>query len=287
MTINILTISKQKRMTDRFPPNLIFGGIILLIYVLVALTSDLWAPYPASQLMAGHPHSPPSWQHLFGTDQLGRDVFSRVVIGTRIDLTLALSATAIGVLLGGLIGLTTGYVGGWLDNIVMRIFDAIISIPPLILSLLILSSFGTSYILLVVSIGIVYCPRVSRTARAAALSVVAEDFITAARARGESILSIVFQEILPNAAGPLMVEFAIRSGFAVITIGSLGFLGFGVHPPTPEWGLMISESRDAIFAAPWTVIMPALVMLVLVLALNLTTEGLARSLGHGYHREAI
>jgi peptide/nickel transport system permease protein len=227
-----------------------------------------------------------SWWRLphhygFGTDQLGRDVFARVMLGTRVDLTLALSATAFGVLLGGALGLTIGYLRGWIDNVVMRAIDTLISLPPLILSLLILSGLGSSPILLVLTVGITYAPRVARTARAAALSVVSQDFVTAARARGESVGSIVLRELLPNATGPLFVEFAIRSGFAVITIGSLGFLGFGLKPPTPEWGLMISESRSAILSAPWTVVFPGIALATLVMALNLTTEGLARILGHG------
>lgn len=276
----------MQRLWRRMPPTLVGGGVILIFFAIVAVTGPLLAPYAANTLMTGPPHSPPTAQNWFGTDQLGRDVFSRVVLGTRVDLTLALSATALGVVLGGALGLTLGYVGGWLDNVVMRITDMIISIPPLILSLLVLSGFGSSYPLLVVTVGLIYAPRVARTARAAALEVVTEDFVTAARARGESVGSVVVQELLPNAMGPLFVEFAIRSGFAVIMIGSLGFLGFGVKPPTPEWGLMISESRNAIFAAPWTVVFPSIVMATLVMALNLTTEGLARVLGHTLRRES-
>jgi peptide/nickel transport system permease protein len=278
--------TRRQLLFKRVPPTLIAGGIILVFYFLVALTAPFWAPYDYGKIMTGKPQSGPTARNLFGTDQLGRDIFSRVVLGARVDLSLALSATALGVILGGIIGLTIGYLGGWIDEVVMRVIDMIISIPPLILALLVLSGFGSSPLLLVITVGLTYAPRVVRTARAAALSVITEDFITAAKARGESVWSIVVHELLPNATGPLFVEFAIRSGFAVIMIGSLGFLGFGIKPPTPEWGLMISESRNAIFAAPWTVVFPAIVMAVLVMALNLTTEGLARVLGHGFQREA-
>lgn len=286
MSSQLTMQGKRRSWIRRMPPTLLAGGLILVFYFLVALTSPMWAPYEANKLMAGPPHSPPTAQNWFGTDQLGRDIFSRVVLGARVDLSLALSATALGVILGGIVGLIMGYIGGWVDNLVMRILDMIISIPPLILCLLVLSGFGTSPLLLVITVGLTYMPRVVRTARAAALSVVTEDFITAAKVRGESVWSIVVNELLPNATGPLFVEFAIRSGFAVITIGSLGFLGFGIKPPTPEWGVMISESRNAIFAAPWTVVFPAIVIATLVMALNLTTEGLARMLGHGFKREA-
>lgn len=258
----------------------LIGAIVLLIHVLVAVTAHFWAPYSPTALLSGAPLSPPSAEHWFGTDQLGRDVFSRVVTATRIDLGLALSATALGVALGGIVGLLMAYMRGWLDEVVMRLIDTIICIPPLILSLLVISAIGTAPFLLVLTVALVYAPRVTRTTRAAGLEIATADFITVARARGESPLAIVLRELAPNALSTLFVEFAIRSGFAVIMIGSLGFLGFGIRPPTPEWGVMISESRNAISVAPWTVFYPALAMSTLVIALNLVTEAVARLLGH-------
>jgi peptide/nickel transport system permease protein len=172
----------------------------------------------------------------------------------------------------------------WLDEIVMRLIDAVISIPPLILALVILSGFGSSPLLLILTVALVYSPRVSRIARAAALEIIAEDFVTAARARGESSWAIAVHELLPNAIGNLLVEFTIRSGFAVVTIGSLGFLGFGVQPPTPEWGLMISQSRNAIATAPWTVIFPGLAMSSLVVGIKFSTQIVAGALGYSPRR---
>ena len=256
----------------------------MIFYIFVALSANFWVPFQANKIMAGPPHSPPTAQNWFGTDQLGRDIFSRVALATQVDLILALSATVLAVLIGGALGLAMGFIQGWIDNVVMRIIDMIISVPPLILALLILSGLGSSYILLVLTIGILFAPRIARTARAAALSVVSQNFITEAKSRGESVTSIVVREILPNAMGPLFVEFAIRSGWAVIAIGSLGYLGFGVKPPTPEWGLMISDSRNAMLSAPWTAIFPGIALAVLVMALNLTTDGLARILGHGINK---
>ncbi len=275
---------KQKSLLNcwrRMPNTLKIGGIIMTAYVLVALSAHLWVPYKANKLMVGPPFSPPSVQNWFGTDQLGRDVFSRVALGTQVDLVLAITATTIAILIGGGLGLAMGYLRGWIDDTVMRFIDMLISVPPLILALLILSGLGSSHILLVLTVGILFAPRIVRTARGAALSIVSQNFIVEAKSRGESVGSIVIREILPNAMGPLLVEFAIRSGFAVVTIGSLGYLGFGVKPPTPEWGLMISESRNAIIPAPWTVIFPGIAIAILVMALNLTTDGLSRILGHG------
>jgi len=238
-------------------------------------------------LVVGEPLSPPSLEHLFGTDQLGRDVFSRAICGTRIDLGLSLAASAAAIFLGGVLGLLAGYVRGWVDNIVMRIVDTLISLPPLILALLVVSALRGSALLLVGTVVFVYTPRVSRVARGAALDVMTEDFVAVATARGESAWSIAIRELLPNVLGVLLVEFAVRFGFAVIMIGSLSFLGVGLQPPTPEWGLMISESRNAMAVAPWTVLFPALMMASLVVAVNIIAEAVARALGSTATGETI
>jgi peptide/nickel transport system permease protein len=224
-----------------------------------------------------------SAEHWLGTDQLGRDVFSRVVYGTPTVLLLALSGTALGLTVGAVLGFLSGYWRGWFDEILMRLFDALISIPFLILALLIISAAGAqwsgSYLLLIGVVAFIYAPRIARMARAVALDLATRDFVTIARARGESAWSIMQRELVPNATGTLLVEFAVRAGYAPILIGSLGFLGFGVRPPIPEWGLMISENRSAITTAPITVLGPSLALASLVIGLNLFSDGLARLLG--------
>ncbi|BCP52172.1 ABC transporter permease [Kaistia sp. 32K] len=260
------------------------GAAIILVYIGVALTGPLWAPYGAAAILTGNPFEGGSLQHLFGTDNLGRDVFSRVVLGTRSVLTMTFAATFLALAIGGLIGIVLGYIRGWIDELGMRIIDILISIPTLVLALLIISALGNSLWLVVLTVAFLFVPRVARVARAATLNVSTHDYVAAARARGETTLSICLHEILPNILGVLLVEFAIRSAFAIIFIGSLGFLGFGAPPPTPEWGLMINEARANATNSLWPVLAPAAVMAVLIIGINLFADGLSRRLDHPGHR---
>lgn len=265
------------------------GAAIILLYVFVAVTGGWWAPYGASQILTGEPFAGASLQHPFGTDNLGRDVFSRVVLGTRPVLAMTFSATVLAVLAGGLIGVVLGYLRNWLDELGMRIIDILISIPTLVLALLIISAVGNSLWLVVVTVAFLFTPRVARVARAATLGVVTNDYVAAALARGESTLSICLREILPNISGTMLVEFSIRSAFAIIFIGSLGFLGFGAPPPTPEWGLMINEARANAVNSLWPVLAPAGAMAVLVIGINLFADSLSRVIdrqGQGMARVA-
>jgi len=270
------------------PPTLLAGGAILAVYVLVAITARWWAPYGYAEISTGIPFSQSSPQHLFGVDQLGRDVFSRVVLGTDKELSLALISTFAAMVLGGGLGLLSGFVGGWFDETVTRLIDLFISIPILIFALLVITAAGPelsgSLVLLVIVVAMVYLPRIARMARAVAIDLTTRDFVTIARARGESLWSIVWREVAPNASGVLLVEFGVRAGWAPVLIGTLGFLGFGVRPPTPEWGVMISENRDAIAVAPVVVLAPMLALSLLVIGLNFFTDGLARVLGRSTSR---
>jgi peptide/nickel transport system permease protein len=267
----------------RLPRTFMIGGIILVFYILIALTGRFWAPYDFARTGTGRPFESPGPLHLLGTDQLGRDVFSRVVLGADEVLFLSMTSTLIATVAGGLLGLASGLVGGWFDQILMRFFDAMISIPFLVLALLVIAAAGPensgSFLLLVLVVAAVYTPRTSRMARAVAVDLVTRDYVTVARARGESTWSIVWRELTPNAVSVLLVEFGVRAGYAPIFIGSLSFLGFGVRPPTPEWGLMISENRAALFTAPLAVLAPGLALSLLVIGLNLFTDGIARLYG--------
>jgi peptide/nickel transport system permease protein len=265
------------------PQSFRIGLVILLAHLIVAITGPFWAPYGFSQMGAGIPLSGMSWAHPFGIDQLGRDVFSRVVHGSHIVILLSLSGTAIGLLVGAVLGLLSGYLGGWFDNLLQRLLEALISIPFLVLALIAIASAGPELsgnpILVVLVVALVYAPRIARIARAAAMDIATRDYVTVARLRGESAWSVMRRELLPNATGVLLVEFALRAGYAPVLVGSLGFLGFGLRPPTPEWGLMISENRALIIITPITVLGPGLALASLVVGLNLFTEGLARILG--------
>jgi peptide/nickel transport system permease protein len=265
------------------PQSFRIGTVILLVHLIVAITGPLWAPYGFSQMGAGLPLSGMSWKNPFGVDQLGRDVFSRVVHGAHIVILLSLSGTALGLLVGAVLGLLSGYLGGWFDNLLQRLLEALISIPFLVLALIAIASAGPELsgnpILVVLVVALVYAPRIARIARAAAMDIATRDYVTVARLRGESAWSVMRRELLPNATSVLLVEFALRAGYAPVLVGSLGFLGFGLRPPTPEWGLMISENRALIIITPITVLGPGLALASLVVGLNLFTEGLARILG--------
>lgn len=265
------------------PQSFRIGAIILLVHLVIAATGPFWAPYGFSQMGTGIPLAGMSWAHPFGVDQLGRDVFSRVVHGAHIVILLSLSGTALGLLVGAVLGLLSGYLGGWFDNLLQRLLEALISIPFLVLALIAIASAGPELsgnpILVVLVVALVYAPRIARIARAAAMDIATRDYVTVARLRGESAWSVLRRELLPNATSVLLVEFALRAGYAPVLVGSLGFLGFGLRPPTPEWGLMISENRALIIITPITVLGPGLSLASLVVGLNLFTEGLARILG--------
>jgi len=282
-TESSLSWSALRRSWRRLPMSLRIGSIILLVHFVIAATGPAWAPYGPSQIGTGPPLSGMSWAHPFGTDQLGRDVFSRVVYGGRIVILLSLSGTFLGLVIGATMGLLSGYVGGWVDDVLQRFLEALISIPFLVLALIAIVAVGPAYsgnpVLLALVIALIYSPRIARMARAAAIEIVTRDYVTVAKLRGESAWSVVRRELLPNATSVLLVEFALRAGYAPVLIGSLGFLGFGVRPPTPEWGLVMSENRSLITFSPITVLGPGLMLASLVVGINLSTEGLARILG--------
>lgn len=261
------------------------AAAVILGYLVVAITAPLWIPHDPFRIMAGPRLAPPSSTHLFGTDQVGRDVFSRVVWGSRPVLVLTVVTTGLAVGIGTFIGILSAYWRGWFDVVVMRMTDVLVAIPPMIVALLVISALGNSTVVLVGCVASVFMIRTARIMRAAALAVVTEDYVTAAVLRGDSTVSIIFVEILPNVLGTAMVEFAVRAGFVIVFIGGLGFLGFGAPPPSPEWGVMINEGRGGILQAVWPVFGPALAMAVLVVALNVLTDGIARRLEAGHEGE--
>jgi peptide/nickel transport system permease protein len=259
------------------------GMALLALHLLAAALGPFLAPFGATEIGVGTPLSGMSLSHPMGVDQIGRDVFSRVLYGAHIVILLSIVGTALGLVLGSAVGLLSAYVGGWLDEVIQRLIEAFVSIPYLVLGLLAVYAAGPELagrpVLMVVVIAIVYAPRIARMARAAALDVVTRDFVTAARLRGDSAWSIVWRDLAPNTASTLLVEFALRTGYAPALIGAFGFLGFGIQPPSPEWGLMISENRNLILVSPVTVLGPGLTLASLVVAINLAAEGLARMLG--------
>jgi peptide/nickel transport system permease protein len=251
----------------------LIGLSIVAIWIILAILAPVIAPYPPNE-RAGEFTAPPSRAHIMGTDRLGRDVFSRLLYGSRPILILSplsvLSAMAVGIVLG----LTAGFFGGNVDELIMRVLDAIMAFPTLLLYMIIIAAIGASRINVVLAITIGGTPGIARLVRSLALDVRSREFVQAARLRGESSMYIMFREILPNCLGPLVVDGCLRIGYATFAIGSLGFLGLGLPPPDPDWGRMVAEGRSWIISAPWTVIFPALAISSLVTGLNLFADGI-------------
>jgi peptide/nickel transport system permease protein len=247
---------------------------IVLFWVLVALFAPLIAPHRPLAQDATAINQPPSSRYPLGTDHLGRDIMSRLIYGSRTILTLAPISVMAAVIVGTFLGLLGGYFGGLLDEVVMRILDAIMAFPTILLYLIIISAIGPSAINVVIAITFVGAPGVARLVRSLTLDIRVREYVTAAQLRGESPWYIMFVEILPNARGPLIIDAMLRVGYAIFAIGTLGFLGLGLPPPTPDWGGMISEARKYIWTNPLSVLWPALAISSLVVGLNLFADGL-------------
>jgi len=236
------------------------------------------APYEFQAQDIGSRLSPPGWEHLCGTDQYGRDIFSRILVGSRGIFLLGGCGTLLAGLLGISIGLYSGYSGGLWDEILMRILDIFLAFPPLLLALVILATMGPSLTSLILVVAILYIPMLARVTRSMVLDLKTKEFVEAAVTRGESRCYILFQEILPNAYAPLLVELSMRFSYAIFLVASLGFLGMGVQPPSPDWGLQINEARSYFSSAPWMLLFPALAISLLVVATNLMTDGFRQAL---------
>ena len=256
------------------------GVIIIAFWVFCAIFGYRIAPHdPLSQAF-------PQLQGLsraypFGTDQLGRDVFSRVLAGARDILIVAPLATLLGVVGGTTIGLVTGYFRGLTDDVISRIVDAVLSLPLIVIAVTVLVALGHSTLTVIVVIGLVFAPIVSRTVRAAVLAERQLDYVSASRLQGEQAPYVMFVEILPNVFGPIVVEATVRLGYAIFAVAGLTFLGFGVQPPSPDWALQIADNYTLLGAGTywWTVLFPALAIISLVVAVNLVADGLARVFG--------
>jgi peptide/nickel transport system permease protein len=272
-------IARRERVRLLFrSPAFVLGLVILGFWVVCAIFGTLIAPQnPQADDILGK-LAAPSADHLFGTDRLGRDVLSRVIVGAREILIMAPVATLLGTVLGTAIGLVTGYYRGLVDEVVMRIVDALLSVPVIIVALLAITAVGPSRRTLILVIGIVFGMIIAKTVRAAVLSERELDYVQAARLRNERAPYIMFAEILPNVMGPVVVEFTVRLGYAIFTIATLAFLGFGADPSIPDWGTDISESYQFISAGVWwAVLFPALAIATLIVAINLIADAIAQT----------
>ena len=253
----------------------IAGFVIVAFWVVCAVFGHHIAPQDpyADDLL--NTLDPPSADHWFGTDQLGRDVFSRVIVGAQDILTVAPLATLLGTILGAALGLVTGYFRGYVDDAISRMIDAVNALPLVIIALLALVALGSSNATVVIVIGVIFAPIIARTVRSAVLSERELDYVAAARLRGEGPLYIMFVEILPNVLPPILVESTVRLGYAIFAVATLSFIGFGIQPPSPDWGLAISESYGLIDGGYWwTVLFDAFAIASLVVGVNMLADGI-------------
>ncbi|MDB3860188.1 ABC transporter permease [Paracoccaceae bacterium] len=254
-----------------------FGVIVIAIYIFVAVFAPWLAPYGESQVFPA-PYEPWSKEFIFGTDQIGRDILSRMIYGARNTVGIAVATTALAFFIGGVLGLAAAIAKGWIDQLLSRLVDALMAIPSLIFALVLLSIFGTNIINLIIIIAILDSTRVFRLTRAVSLNVVVMDFVEAARLRGEGLAWIMRREILPNILPPLIAEFGLRFCFVFLTIAALSFLGVGIQPPTADWGSMVRENASLIQFAQYdikaglTPLLPAAAIALLTVAVNFVVD---------------
>jgi peptide/nickel transport system permease protein len=260
-------------------PTFIVGTAILLFWVVCAVFGHMIAPQDplAQQLLATN--KAPSGAHWFGTDQLGRDVFSRVIVGARSILIISFFATLIGTVAGTALGLTMGYLGGVVDIVGGRLVEAVLALPLVVVAFLFVVAVGPSPLTIIIVIGLVFTPLIARTVRSAVLVERQQDYLASARLLGENRAYIMFVEVLPNVLPVVLVEFTVRLGYAIFAIASLSFLGFGVQPPTPDWGADIFANYGVLPAGYWWMtLFPALAIASLVIAINLVTDSIEQVL---------
>jgi len=255
----------------RAPLSAKFGLLVILLYVLVALFAPLLAPFGETQVV-GEGFAPWGGEFLLGTDNLGRDMFSRLVYGARNTLGIAFLTTTLAFALGGFCGLVAAIKGGWIDQGMSRVVDILMAIPQLIFALLILSVVGTTATSLVLVIALLDATRVFRLARAVAMTVVVQDFVEAARLRGEGLWWLVSREVLPNAAAPLIAEFGLRFCFVFLFISALSFLGLGIQPPTADWGSMVRDNAVLITFGDISPLLPALAVALITVSVNFVVD---------------
>jgi peptide/nickel transport system permease protein len=247
---------------------------MVLLVGLAAILAPLIAPFDPADMGVGPSLAPPSPAHLFGTDTFGRDIFSRVLHGAQSSLTVGLVAVAIEATFGVLLGLIAGYYGGWIDGVLMRIIDVLLAFPGILLALAIVSVLGISLTNLMIAVGIGGIPSFARLIRGSTLTVKENLYVTVARSIGARDRAMIARHILPNVASPIIVYATLRVAFAIIATSSLSFLGLGAKPPSPEWGVMLSDGREFLRIAPWVTTFPGLAIMISVMGINLLGDGL-------------
>jgi ABC-type dipeptide/oligopeptide/nickel transport system permease subunit len=257
---------------------LVISGAIIAMYVLLAIVGPYVTPQSAFQSNPGLNFAKPSWAHVFGADKEGRDVLSRMLYGARYTMIGAFAVMAIAALGGFLYGLVTAYVGGWFDRVSMRLFDLILSFPPLIIAIILVATFGPGLQPVVIGVGVGYLPAIARIIRSEALIQRSQQYVAAGLGLGYSGRRMVFRHIMPNCTSQIIVQLAMNLPYAIIDIAGMSFLGFGVQPPTPDWGSMLAEGQSVLVFAPWLVIFPSAAITILVLSWNVFGARLRQAL---------
>lgn len=256
----------------------VVGMIIIILLIVLAFVGDFIAPYdPLGQNMAASKQGP-SAAHWFGTDMQGRDIFSRVLSGTKYSLLIGICAVAFSLVIGTVLGAVAGYFGGWVDTLIMRCMDIMLSIPSILLAITLMAAFGQGLSKAIVAIGIVSIPEYARIVRSSILSVKENDYVAAAKVIGNNDGRIIFKHILPNVISSIVVRATLGISTAILDIAALGFLGMGVKPPTPEWGTMLGDAKAYILSMPHMIIFPGIAISITVLAFNLFGDGLRDAL---------
>jgi peptide/nickel transport system permease protein len=254
------------------------GLVVVLGMAFLAATADVLTPYDPNYQDYTRVLQPPSLDNPFGTDQIGRDVYSRVVYGTRVSLEVGLVAVALGLVIGVVVGLVAGYNGGWIDEVLMRAMDGLRAFPALVLALAISAVLGPGLINVMIAVGVVYVPTFARLTHAQTLSLRERDFIVAARVVGVGPWRIMLRHIWPNTLGPIIVQASLAAAFAILAEASLSFLGLGVRPPTPSWGSILQSGYQYLSGAPWLALYPGAAIFLAVLGFNLLGDGLRQAL---------
>lgn len=252
------------------------GLAILVVMVALAVCADWIADYDTNVtgMNMAERLQTPSAKHWFGTDSYGRDVFARIIHGSRLSLSLSIFAMLAAVAIGSIIGAIAGYYGGRVDDVLMRLMDILLAIPPMLMSISIVAALGHSMVNLMIALSLAYIPVFARVIRSSILTVKGQEFIEAAKACGTSNARIILRHIIPNAIGPIIVQATLAMGSTILIISSLSFMGMGIQPPQPEWGTMLYEGRDLIRTSPYLVIFPGIAIALAVLSLNLLGDGL-------------
>lgn len=255
-----------------------FGLAIIIMIFFTAIFAEVIAPYDYRTQNLRRIADPPSREHLLGTDDLGRDILSRIIFGARVSLQVGFVAVSISLLVGGTLGALAGYYGGRLDNVVMRFMDVLLAIPSILLAIAIVSAFGGGLVNVMVAVGIATIPVYARIVKASVISIKEQEYIEAARAIGATDLRIILKHILPNSMAPIIVQGTLGVAIAILSAAGLSFIGLGIEPPTPEWGAMLSSGRHLIRRAPHVATFPGVAIMITIFALNLLGDGLRDAL---------